>query len=108
MVKYALYAHMHAKPGKEAAVEQFLEAALPLLREETKTVGWFAFRMSPGSYGIFDVFEEESDRKAHLSGKIAATLMAKAPELFTQTPDIHLIDVLATKLPGDEKFTSAA
>jgi len=101
MLKYAIYVHMTVKPGQEKAAEEFLRSAESLVREETKTVGWFAFRESPTSYGLFDVFEEDADRKTHIAGKVAAALMAKAPELFTQSPEIHMIDLLASKIPGD-------
>jgi quinol monooxygenase YgiN len=100
MVKVALLARLEAKPGKEAAVESFLKSALPLANEETFTPVWFALKLGPSTFGIFDAFADDSGRQAHLTGKIAAALMAKAGELLAEAPRIEQVDVLAAKLPG--------
>ncbi|MGJ0509358.1 MAG: putative quinol monooxygenase [Methylocystis sp.] len=99
MAKTALYVHLEAKPGKETEVEAFLKGALPLVEAEPGTTTWFAMKMGPNSFGIFDTFNNEGDREAHLSGAVAKALMAKAPELLASPPDIHKIDILADKLP---------
>lgn len=99
MVKFALWVPLHAKPGKEKEVEEFLLSGLPLVQEETGTTAWFALRLGPSLYGIFDAFPDEAGRQAHLSGKVAAALMAKAPDLFAKPPSIEKLDVLAAKLP---------
>ena len=77
MVKLALYARLEAKPGKEKEVEQFLQSAVPLVEEEQGTITWYALRMGPSTFGIFDTFNDEAGRQAHLSGKVAAALMAE-------------------------------
>jgi quinol monooxygenase YgiN len=100
MVTVALLVRLEAKPGKEAEVESFLRSGLPLAQEEPATTAWFAIRMGPSTFGIFDAFPDDSGRQAHLSGRIAAALMAKAPDLLAQTPAIEMVDVLAAKLPG--------
>jgi quinol monooxygenase YgiN len=97
MVKFALYAQLKAKKGKEAEVEAFLKSALPLAQGEKGTVTWYAFAEDVGSYGIFDTFETEEGRQAHLEGPIAKALMAKASELLAEAPKIHKIRVLAAK-----------
>lgn len=97
MVKYALLARMEAKPGKEEEVAQFIQGALPLAQEEKDTVSWYALRIGPSTFGIFDTFETEDGRKAHLGGKIAQALMAKAPELLAKEPVIEQVDLLAVK-----------
>lgn len=99
MVSVGLFVKMQAKPGKEADVENFLRGGLPLVQEEPATVTWFAIRLGPSTFGIFDVFPDEAGRQAHLMGKVAAALMEKAPELFEQPPSIEKIDVVADKLP---------
>jgi quinol monooxygenase YgiN len=99
MVTEALYVRLEAKPGKEAAVEEFLKGALPAVEAERGTEAWFAIRLGPSSYAIFDCFPDERGRQAHLAGRVAAQLMARAPELFTVPPDIDKADVLAAKLP---------
>ncbi|MEY2411997.1 MAG: hypothetical protein QOD84_603, partial [Acidobacteriaceae bacterium] len=71
-----------------------------LVQQEPQTTAWFAIRMGPSSFGIFDVFADDSGRQAHVSGKVAAALMAKAPELLSKPPGIEKIDVLASKLPA--------
>jgi quinol monooxygenase YgiN len=90
---------MHAKHGKEHAVEEFLRSALPLVRDEPSTTAWFAIRFGRGEYGIFDVFPDDSARDAHLAGPVAATLKQRAGELFEGAPDIRRLEVLADKLP---------
>jgi quinol monooxygenase YgiN len=100
MTKLALYVPLTAKPGKEAELEAFLKSALPLANQETGTTAWFALKLSSSVYAIFDAFPDEAARDAHLSGPIAAALMAKAGELLSAPPEIKKIDVLAAKLPG--------
>jgi quinol monooxygenase YgiN len=98
MVSVGLYVRLEAKPGKEAEVAQFLRGGLPLAQAEPATITWFALQMGKSTFGIFDAFENESGRQAHLNGQIAAALMAKASELFSQPPAIEKVDVLAAKL----------
>ena len=100
MVKVALWVRLDAKPGKESEVERFLLGGLPIVEQEPGTVAWFAIRLGPSAFGIFDAFPDEAGRQAHLSGKVAAALMAKAPDLLAKPPSIEKIDVLAAKLPG--------
>jgi quinol monooxygenase YgiN len=97
MVKVGILARMEAKPGKEDEVAAFLEGALTLVNEEPDTVTWYAIRIGPSEFGIFDTFEDDSGRQAHLSGKVAEALMAKASELFARPPEIGQVDVLASK-----------
>ena len=68
--------------------------------EEPATIAWFAIRLGPSTFGIFDAFPDEAGRQAHLSGRVAAALMAKASELLAQPPVIEKVEVLADKLPG--------
>ncbi|MEO5896230.1 MAG: antibiotic biosynthesis monooxygenase [Vicinamibacterales bacterium] len=98
MVHVALLARLEAKPGKEAEVEALLKDALPLANAETATTVWFALKLGPSTFGIFDAFANDAGRQAHLAGQIAAALMAKAPELLSQPPTIEQVDVLAAKL----------
>jgi quinol monooxygenase YgiN len=100
MVKVALFVRLEAKPGKETDVESFLKEGLPLVMEEPATAAWFGIRLGPSTFGIFDAFPDEAGRQAHLSGRVAAALMAKAAELFSAAPSIEKVDVLAAKLPG--------
>jgi quinol monooxygenase YgiN len=100
MVKLALYVRLEAKPGKEKEVESFLRGGLPLVDAEPDTIAWFGVRIGPSTFAIFDAFNDEAGRDAHLSGKVAAALMAKAGELLAVPPTIEKIDVLAAKLPG--------
>jgi quinol monooxygenase YgiN len=99
MVKVALFVRLEAKPGKESEVEDFLRSGLSLVQEEPATTAWFGLRLGPSTFGIFDAFPDESGRDAHLSGRVAAALMAKASELLAQPPSIEKVDVLAAKLP---------
>ncbi len=99
MVSVGLFVRLEAKPGKEAEVESFLRGGLAIVQEEPATVAWFAIRLGPSTFGIFDAFPDDAGRQAHLSGRVAAALMAKAPELFSRPPSIEKVDVLAVKLP---------
>jgi len=100
MVKVALYVRLEAKPGKEQEVADFLRSGLPLAQEEPATTAWFALQMGPSTFGIFDAFPDDAGRDAHLAGRIAAALMAKASDLLSVPPSISKVDVLAAKLPG--------
>lgn len=82
MPKLALYVPLKAKAGKESDVADFLTSALPLVQAEPGTQTWYAIQEGPGAYAIFDTFDTEEDRQAHLDGKVAAALMDKADELF--------------------------
>lgn len=97
MVKYAIVARVEAKPGKEDAVEQFLKSALPLAEDEKETVSWYALKIGPSTFGIFDTFNDEAGREAHLNGKIAAALMQHADELLAKPPIIEKVELLAVK-----------
>jgi quinol monooxygenase YgiN len=94
----ALLVRLEAKPGKEAETEQFLKAGLAIAQEEAGTTTWFALKLGPSTFGIFDTFVEEAGREAHLSGRLAAALMQKASELLAQPPTIEKVAVLAAKL----------
>jgi len=101
MTKFALYVPLKPKPGKEQAVADFLRSAVPLVNAEPGTISWFAIQEGPAAYAIFDTFDTEAAREAHLNGRVAAALMevAKAGELLAEPPQIHKLDILADKLP---------
>jgi quinol monooxygenase YgiN len=101
MSKYALYVPLEAKPGKEKEVADFLRSAVPLVNAEPGTISWFAIQEGTSRFAIFDTFDDEAGRNAHLNGKVAAALMekAKAGDLFAKAPEIHRIEILADKLP---------
>lgn len=100
MVSVALLLRLEAKRGKEAEVESFLKGALPVVDDEPETTAWFALRMGPSTFGIFDAFPGEAGRQAHMTGRVADALRAKAGELLAKPPSIEKVDVLAAKLPG--------
>ncbi len=99
-VRVALAVKLQAKPGKEAEVAAFLKSGLALANQESATTVWFALQFGPSTFGIFDAFPDDSGRRAHLNGPIAAALMAKAGELLAKPPEIEQVDVLAAKVPG--------
>lgn len=96
MVRVALLVWLQAKPGKEAEVARFLEDGLALANQEMPI--WFALKLGPATFGIFDAFADEAGRKAHLAGQIAKALMAKAAELLAEPPHIEQVEVLAAKI----------
>jgi quinol monooxygenase YgiN len=97
MVKLALLVRLEAKPGKEKELGDFLAGALPMAQNEPGTIHWFALRIGPSTYGIFDTFEKEEGRQAHLNGPIAAALVARAGELLSTPPVIEQVELLAAK-----------
>jgi quinol monooxygenase YgiN len=99
MLRAALFVRLEAKAGKEDDVAKFLETGLALANQEATTPLWFALRLGPSTFGVFDAFADESGRQAHLNGPIAQALMAKAAELLAKPPAIEPIDILGTKLP---------
>jgi quinol monooxygenase YgiN len=99
-VTVALYVALEAKPGKEEAVAEFLRQGKALVEAEPATIAWFGVRLGPSTFAIFDAFPDEAGRQAHLSGKVAAALMAKAGDLLAKPPSIQKADVLASKLPS--------
>ena len=101
MTKFPSVRSAGAKPGKEKEVADFLRSAVPLVNAEVGTISWFAIQEGPSSFAIFDTFDDEAGRDAHLNGRVAAALMekAKAGDLFAKTPEIHKLGILADKLP---------
>ena len=98
MNQVGILATLQARPGKEAEVEEFLRFAGPLVEAETGTTAWFAFRIGPATFGIFDTFQDEAARNAHVNGEIAKALFAKADELFITHPEIKPVNILAEKV----------
>jgi len=99
MVTTGVLVRLTVRPGKEAEAETFLREALPLAQAEPATTAWFALRLGPSTFGIFDAFPDAAGRQAHLAGAIASALMARAPALLSEPPAIEMTDVLAAKLP---------
>lgn len=97
MKKYGLLATVVAKSGKEEDVKKFLKDAVDLAKKEEKTITWYSFQIDQNTFGIFDTFENEDGREAHLNGEIAAKLMENAPKLLSEDPKIRKIDLLASK-----------
>src|ERR1700689_3479204 len=99
MTRFALYVPLEAKPGKEKEVADFLRSAVPLVNAEPGTISWYAIQEGPSSFAIFDTFDDEAGRDAHLNGKVAAALMEniKAGDMFAKAPEIHKLDIIADK-----------
>ena len=98
----AVWAVLECKPGKEDEVEVFLKSALNLAEREAETTSWYAVRIGPSKFGIFDTFPDERGRVAHLTGEIAKALAARAPEFFAKEPEIHRLSILASKTPATD------
>jgi quinol monooxygenase YgiN len=96
MVKVGLFVRLEAAPGREAAVATFLRNGLDLVQQEPETTVWYALQLGPSTFGIFDAFEDESGREAHLNGAVAEGLSDNA-DLFAEPPAIEQVDVLAAK-----------
>ncbi|MBV9885785.1 MAG: antibiotic biosynthesis monooxygenase [Acidobacteria bacterium] len=103
MEKLAIWAYLEAKPGKEKEVEEFLKSAQPLAEKESGTIAWYAVKISPSTFGIFDTFADDAGRDAHVNGEIAKALFAKAKDLLAKEPFISKPEILAVKTPGGAK-----
>lgn len=97
MAKQAIWVMLKAKPGKESEVEAFLKQGATMSHNEPRTVTWYGVRMGPGTYGVFDTFNDEAGRDAHMQGDIAKALMSKAPDLFSNDLKIETMEILASK-----------
>ncbi len=97
MVKLAFFARFQAKPGKEEAVAKFLEKALDMVNKEPTTINWYALKLSPNTFGVFDTFNNEEGRQRHLNGPVGQALMAAAPELLSSPPSIEPVELLGLK-----------
>jgi quinol monooxygenase YgiN len=93
----AILALLEAKPGKEKELEAFLKSAQPLAVAEPATTTWYAVKLGPATFGIFDTFPDDAGRQAHLSGAIAKALFAKADELLAKPPQVEMLEILASK-----------
>ncbi|MGC2487014.1 MAG: antibiotic biosynthesis monooxygenase [Acidimicrobiales bacterium] len=96
-VKLGLLALLEAKPGKGNDLGAFLESGRALAVAEKGTVTWYAFKISENEYCIFDSFETEDGRQAHLNGEIPTALGQVASELLAKDPDIRTVDIVAVK-----------
>ena len=99
MVSKGLLVRLEVKSDKESDAEEFLRSALPLVRQETGTVAWFAIQFGPSSFGVYDVFPDDDARDAHLAGGVGQALGPNTGVLFSE-PQIEKIDILADKVPG--------
>ena len=104
MTNVALWVQLEAKKGKEAEVEKFLRDGLTIVNNETETITWYALKLGPTSYAIYDTFSDNKGREAHLTGQVAKALKEKAADLFSKPPTIERIDILAAKLPELEQY----
>ena len=102
-VRTALWVRLDAKAGKEEEVADFLKGGLSIVQDEPATITWYALKLGPSTYGIFDTFPDDAGRDAHLAGRVAEALMAKASELLLTPPQIDKVEVLAAKLPGSNR-----
>jgi quinol monooxygenase YgiN len=96
-VTLGVLARLEAKPGKDADLAAFLENGREIAAAEGGTVTWYAFKLEDSTYGIFDTFDSEDARNAHLGGEIPRALAQVGPDLLAKDPEIHLVDVLAVK-----------
>ena len=97
MVTAGLYVRLRAQPGKEQELERFLRSAVGLVEAEPATVAWYAVRVDPSTFAVFDTFSDDAGRRAHLGGRVAEALLARAGELLVEPPDIQAVDVIALK-----------
>jgi hypothetical protein len=91
-----LLVKLEARPGKQADAEAFLKSAQRLALDEKKTLKWYAIKLGPGTFGIFDTFANEDGRNTHLTGEVAKALGSPANELFSVPPQIEKVEILAS------------
>lgn len=105
--RVALVVRLEAKAGHEAEVKKLLEEGVAFVNEESGTPYWFGVQLGERTFGIFDAFPEEGARKAHLAGKLAAALLAKADAVLEKPPVIESVDVIAQKDTWGSKASGA-
>ena len=105
MNRFGILAMLHARAGKEADVEIFLNSAAALVEDETGTTAWYSFRIGPATFAIFDTFRDEEGRAAHANGEIARALFKRAEELFVAAPEIQLVDIVAERVQQGNETT---
>jgi quinol monooxygenase YgiN len=96
-VTLGILARLEAKPGKGEDLAAFLESGREIAARESGTVTWYAFKLDENTYGIFDTFESEDARQAHINGEIPQALGQVAADLLASDPDIRPVDVIAVK-----------
>jgi len=96
-VTLGILARLEAKAGKGDDLAAFLRSGRDIAAQEGGTVTWYAFKLDENTYGIFDTFETEDARQAHINGEIPSALGKVADELLASAPDIRTIDVIAVK-----------
>ena len=96
-IKCGLLVRLEAKPGKEQAVADFLAAGVEMTSREAGTPIWFALKLSPTTFGVFDAFASEEDRQAHLAGNMAKSLMSRVEEMLAKPPSVEPVDILGMK-----------
>lgn len=97
MIDKCLFVRIEAKDGKADEVEAFLKSALADVQEEEGTIDWFAIKLGHSTFAIFDTFETDGARLAHLAGKVGRALIAAVPTLLHGMPTIEHGSILATK-----------
>jgi quinol monooxygenase YgiN len=99
MAKFALLVELKAKPGKEAEVAAFLAKEAALVRGEPRTLSWHAAKVEGeiGVYRVFDTFDDEVGREAHLNGEAGRELAENAENLFSEAPKIYRLEIVAQK-----------
>jgi quinol monooxygenase YgiN len=97
-MKVGLLVRIEAKPEYADQVEAMLRGAQELAEQERGTVAWFAFRQDATTFGVFDTFDDEQARQAHLQGPIAVALGEMAQTMLSAAPVIAPVDLLGVKV----------
>jgi quinol monooxygenase YgiN len=98
-VTVGLLVPLKAKPGKRGERGTLSRGGVAARRRGTGHDRWFAIGLGTSEFAIFDAFPHDSGRQAHLTGRVAEALIAQAPELFAEPPEITSANVIAAKLP---------
>jgi quinol monooxygenase YgiN len=106
MAKFASLVRLDVKAGKEREVEALLQSALSLVSAEAGIRAWFALKIGPRVYGIFDAFDHESDLKAYLAGPVAKVLMQRTSELLSRPPMVEKVEILASLERNTPEFVA--
>ena len=97
MLTVGLLARLKAKGGRQQELRELLKQARTMAQAEPRTAVWYAFETPDGQCWIFDAFEDEAGRRAHLEGQIAQALTKVAPDLLAEAPDIRPVTLLGVK-----------
>lgn len=96
-IRKALHITLTARKGQEQAVEQLIAGIRADVEQEVGTRRWFGCRRDAQTFHIFETFDDEAGREAHLAGAGAARLRAQSNAILATPAHIDRLDLMVAK-----------